>query len=49
MREGRCDECGQMIEDGGCECYDEFEDEEDIEPEDSDIIEDDVKSLEEED
>lgn len=45
MEEGKCPKCGEMIEDGGCECY--LDDEEDIESEDSDIIEDDEDLKEE--
>lgn len=43
--EEKCPECGEMIEDGGCECY--LDDEE--ESLDSDILEDDDEPLEAED
>lgn len=42
--EEKCPECGQMIEDGGCECY--LDDEESL---DSGILEDDDEPLKEED
>ena len=43
--EEKCPKCGEMIEDGGCECY--LDDEE--ESLDSDILKDDDEELKEED
>ena len=48
MEEGKCPQCGEMIEDGGCECY--LDDEEvSLDSDSDDIIKDDVEDIKDKD